>query len=140
MEPEQGPSQRDDAVGVEAGTDVRAVVDWYFGDLVERVAADRAVSAEQLVAALAGVEHEARGRRDQLEDRGERIPTAGAPGTVLAVPVGTFRVLTRACDLSDEAAAAVRTVHDRMARSVARPPDGETADAVVLAAGPTDRY
>jgi hypothetical protein len=140
MEPDKGPVRRDDEVATRADTDVRATVDWYFGNLVDQVAADCAVSCEQLVAALASVEREASTRRDQLAERGEEVSTAGAPGEVLALPVGTLRVLTRACDLSTEEAEAVRSVHRRMARAIARLPEDDSTDAVVFAAEPADLH
>lgn len=140
MEPNKGPVPGDEGASAEAGTEIRATVDWYFGDLVDEVVADRAVSHEQLVGALATLEDEARSRREQLADRGEAVSTAGAPGEVLAVPVGTFQVLTRACDLSDEETTAVRSVHRRMARAIARLPEDEAVDAIVFAAEPTDLH
>lgn len=140
MEPEKGPIRGDDATTADEETDVRATVDWYFGDLVGQTVADRAVSREQLIGALARLESEARARREQLADRGDEVSTAGAPGEVLAVPVGTFQVLTRACDLTDEEADAVRSVHRRMAVAIARLPEDESTDAIVFAAEPTDLH
>jgi hypothetical protein len=138
MEPNKESVRGDEGAAAEAGTDIRATVDWYFGDLVDEVVAERAVSHEQLIGALASLEGEARSRWDQLADRGDAVSTAGAPGEVLAVPVGTFQVLTQACGLSDEETDAVRAVHRRMARAIARIPEDESVDAIVFAAEPTD--
>jgi hypothetical protein len=101
MQSETEPVQGDVGASVGGVIEARATVDWYFGELTEQVAAKRAVSSEQVVAALASLEREARRRRDQLDERGEAVSTAGAPGEVLVIPVGTFQVLVRACGLSD---------------------------------------
>lgn len=140
MEPNKEPVRGDEGAASEAGPDIRATIDWYFGDLVDDVVAERAVSHEQLVGALATLEREARSRREQLVERGEEISTAGAPGEVLAVPVGTFQVLTRACGLSDGETDAVRSLHRRMAIAVARVPEDEPVDTIVFAAEPTDLH
>jgi len=141
MEPDKGPVRRDDdEAAAGAATDVRATVDWYFGDLVDQVVADCGVSHEQLIRALASIEQEASARRDQLAERGRVVSTAGAPGEVLALPVGTLQVLTRACDLSGEEAEAVRSVHRRMARAIASLPEDDSTDAVVFAAEPSDLH
>jgi hypothetical protein len=140
MEPDRGPIRRDDETATAADTDIRATVDWYFGDLVDEVAADYAVSCEQLVGALANIEREASARRDQLAERGRAVSTAGAPGEVLALPVGTLQVLTRACDLSGEESEAARSVHRRMAQAIARLPDEDATDAIVFAAEPSDLH
>lgn len=140
MESDKGPIGGDDRTAAAEDTDRRATVDWYFGDLVDGVASDSAVSCEQLVTALASIEYEARTRRGQLEERGDAVPTGGAPGDVLALPVGTFRVLTRACDLSPDEAEAVRSVHRRMARAIAQLPEEDATDALVFAAEPADLH
>jgi hypothetical protein len=132
------------SVGGEAGAaerdirDTRAAVDWYYGDLVDDVVGEHPVSQDGLLSALTRVELEARSRRDQLEQRAEPVPTKGAPGEVLALPVGTFQVLTRAHDLSEPQTAAVQAVHNRMARSIARPPEDDDVVPLVLSAEPTD--
>lgn len=142
MEPGRGPIRNDERADDADGTEIRAAVDWYFGELVDEVAVDCAVSCDQLVGALERIEREARSRRNQLDGRAEQVSTAGAPGEVLTVPVGTFQVLTRACGLSDAESEAVRQVHRRMARAIATVPDDDDDDRqpLVYVASPADLH
>jgi len=118
--------------------DTRTMVEWYFGDLIDSVARDNPVSDEQLLAALTWIDLEARTRREELEQRGDSVPTKGAPGDVVAVPAGTWRVMARAHDLSEAEEKAARSVHQRMARSIAKPPEAEQTVPLVYAAEPGD--
>ncbi|MFB6206959.1 MAG: hypothetical protein ABEJ05_10590 [Haloglomus sp.] len=146
MAPDDGPTRgggERGSTGTEANEvdpDVRAMVDWYFGDLVDTVAADRSITTDQLLSALTRIEQGARSRREQLEGRGQTLSTAGAPGEVLVLSTEAFTALARAHGLTDRESDAVRTVHRRMARAIAEPPDSDDVAPLVYAAAPADLH
>lgn len=118
--------------------DARSVVDWYYGDLIEDVAQEHPVSDEQLLTALTRIELEARARRNQIESRTESVPTMGAPGEVFATPIGTWKVMVRSHDLGQAEGRAARSVHRKMARSIADPPEDDELVPLVYPAEPRD--
>lgn len=136
MESEDGPIRTEIGEAERDIRDARSVVDRYFGDLIAQVAQERPVSDEQLLAALARIELEARARRHQLEHRVEAVPTKGAPGEVFATPVGTWQVMARAHDLSSNEESAVREVHRTMAESISNPPEDDEKVPLVFAEAP----
>lgn len=138
MESQDGSIQTDIGDAERDVRNARSVVDWYFGDLIVDIAQEHAVSDEQLLTALTRIELEARARRNQLESLAESVPTMGAPGEVFAIPVGTWKVMTRSHDLTGAEAGAARAVHGKMARSIANPPADDDLVPLVYPAEPDD--
>lgn len=141
MEPDEGESRRQPR-GVVAGDedlrDARAVVDWYFGDLVGRIAGERSVSEDQLLAALTWVELAGRRRREGPTDWGESVPVPEAPGAIYRIPVETWREIELAQELSEAEAEAARAVHRKMARSVSGIDPGDGSEPFVCCGEPRD--
>jgi len=138
MESQDGPIRTEIGEAERDIRDARSVVDWYFGDLIEDVAGEHPVSDEQLLTALTRIELEARTRRDQLESRADPVSTMGAPGEVFVTPVGTWEVMVRSHDLAEAEGRAARTVHRKMARSIADPPEDDDVVPLVYPAEPRD--
>jgi hypothetical protein len=141
MGPDKGESQtrgRGEADSEVDFRDTRSVVDWYFGDLVEHIAAEQPISEDQLLAALTWTELEGRCRHEEGESFGEMIRCPKAPGTVYRVPVETWRELEEAQELSEAEGHAVRAVHRRMVRSIVNIELADGTEPFVFCAEPRE--
>jgi hypothetical protein len=99
------------------GGDVRATVEWHFGELIDTVSVEHPVSRRELRAALATVECEGQRREEELRSVGTAVQCE-MPGTVLCLPVGVWRSVESASDVDERQAIAARDVHRRMAKTV----------------------
>lgn len=113
--------------------DVRARVEWHFGELIDRVSVEHPVTRRELRAALATVEYEGQRREEELRSVGTPVQCE-MPGAVFHLPGGVWQSVETAGDVEDRAAIAARDVHRRMAKTVTHcsaPADAET-DLFVL--------
>lgn len=113
--------------------DLRATVEWHFGELIEQVSVEHPVSRRELRVALAKVEHEGQRREEELRSVGVPVQCE-MPGTVFHLPGSIWRSVEAAGDVDQQEAVAARDVHRRMARTVTHcstPSDAET-DLFVL--------
>jgi hypothetical protein len=113
--------------------DLRATVEWHFGELIEQVSVEHPVSRRELRAALATVEHEGQRREEELRSVGVPVQCE-MPGVVFHLPGGIWRSVEAAGGVDQQEAVAARDVHRRMARTVTHcstPSDAET-DLFVL--------
>lgn len=99
------------------GGDVRATVEWHFGELIDKVSVEHPVSRRELRAALATVEYEGQRREEQLRSVGAPVQCE-MPGAVFRLPGGVWRSVESAGDVDEREAIAARDVHRRMARTV----------------------
>jgi hypothetical protein len=138
MDPDRAHSHGEPAPRADLG-DAGAVVNWYFGDIIDRVARDRPVSRPRLRTVLARIEEEVQSRESRLREVGERVECRSAPGIVLRLPGGWWRSLEQERGLTDREALAVRDVHRRMTASLAggESPVEPGTDPLVLCARST---
>lgn len=99
------------------GGDVRATVEWHFGELIDQVSVEHPVSRRELRTALATVEHEGQRREGELRSVGAPVQSE-MPGAVFRLPNGVWQSVEAASDVDQREAIAARDVHRRMARTV----------------------
>lgn len=125
----RGPNIDQRTEGVSAAVeDAIGRVEWYFGELIDIEAERHPVKHEQLVTSLAKLDVAARRRESFLRNRSEPIRHPDTPGRVVELPVPLWNLLEGRHEFSTEEIHAARSVHQRMAESLAEERvDSETA-------------
>lgn len=113
---------------------VESRVAWYFGDLLDSVAAEYPVARHRLVVVLATLEAAARAQEPLVEERSEPVGGAATPGRVVRLPLQLWDVFAETEALPADELRAARAVHRRMAVALEGEDPDPAAPFFVLAA------
>lgn len=110
--------------------EVRETVEWYFGELLEGVARETAVTRVRLVDALASLHLAALDRRAMLHEEGT-VARWSETETVHVLPESVWTGLADAGDVPEAEERAAREVHRRMGHTLAAADGGRVPFVLV---------